>query len=288
MEKNLIEKRGIGKMMNKNITVEKMENLYKTVNELHQKISELEQNVNIEQLETEIKTIQKDMNESQSKTETLYKKVDRLNSRISAISEIEKLEEKKKEIEELKNRLSEYKNDPILQEPIGYDVLAQKVKILNLIENRPLTITDLIELKEQGKFEFEKEQPIDEYAFTHSTDYAPEDNMIKTTQDKGIKNNSARSTIHFAVNDKVRTHGMYSQTCFEYVVICLAKRFIDDNKDDIAAVMTEDTFVDGSTNVEGQIVLVPLDKYDEVTKANNNMIVIPVETEKYVDIQRRK
>ena len=52
MEKILIEKRGIGKMMNKNITVEKMENLYKTVNELHQKISELEQNGNIEQLET--------------------------------------------------------------------------------------------------------------------------------------------------------------------------------------------------------------------------------------------
>lgn len=277
--------------MNKNIIAEKMEKLYKTVNELQQKISELEQNGNIEQLEKEIKKIQEEMDKNQSKTETLNKKVERLNSRISAISEIEKLQEKKKQIEELKDKLKECKNDPILQEPIGYDLLALKIKILNLIENRPLTITNLMDLKENGKFEFKKEQPIDEYAFIHSTSYAPEDNMIKTREDKGIKNDSgmeARKTTHFAVNDKVRTHANYPQTCFEYVVICLAKRFIDDNRDNIASVVTEDTFIDGSANVEGQIVLIPLDKYDEVIKANNNMIIIPVETEKYVDIERRK
>lgn len=171
--------------------------------------------------------------------------------------------------------------------------IAQQILDVNKQHNKVLTLNELITAKKNGEIGFEVKEPIDRYVYVHVTDFMPEDNKITTNADKE-KNGKidetydghaeGRDTVHFTVNGRVLSHGSGNWDQRKYAVVMPAKDFIDKNNKKIRSIKTEDTIVEGNADISGSFIICPQTDYEEMHKRNPNIVIVPIEAERAVDV----
>lgn len=174
--------------------------------------------------------------------------------------------------------------------------IAQQILDANKQHNKVLTLNELITAKKNGEIGFEVKEAIDRYVYVHVTDFMPENNKITTNADKE-KNGKidesydghaeGRDTVHFTVNGRVLSHANGNWNQRKYAVVMLGREFMDKNNESIVSINTEDTIVEGNADISGSFIICPQTDYEEMQKRNPNIVVIPIEAERAVDVKER-
>lgn len=189
------------------------------------------------------------------------------------------------------NRIIGYLNNSYKQEI--KDITSEDVTNINKILQE-VSLDDLLEQIDSGRYdgviEHKGLQKLSDLVLVHKTEYAPENGIIKTSENAGatipkefeflgekysMQIPSHRETVHFSLNGEVTSHWAGDFDHRKYAVLIPFEKV---QKDAIGMTFPVDTFLNGNVEIPiGGYVLCPQAEQEKLAKSNNNAIVIGYE-----------